>query len=143
MVESAAFDRVAAAARAAGLSGPVEIAPAVEAGSAWAVTQVDNTWPVAVDPAGGEVTARSDFADWPLLAKLSGLGIQAHMGLLFGLVNQILLAALALRASSSGATAYGGSADPPTPTAAPSLAPRQPAAASVVCRSVSCSSAYR
>ncbi|MFI6270039.1 PepSY-associated TM helix domain-containing protein [Micromonospora zamorensis] len=43
-----------------------------------------------------EVTARSDFADWPLLAKLSGLGTQAHMGLIFGLVNQILLAALAL-----------------------------------------------
>ncbi|MEV7350864.1 PepSY domain-containing protein [Micromonospora chalcea] len=101
VVESAAFDRVAAAARAASLSGPVEIAPAAEPGSAWTVTQVDNTWPVAkdriaVDPAGGEVTARSDFADWPLLAQLSGLGIQAHMGILFGPINQILLAALAL-----------------------------------------------
>ncbi|WFE55240.1 PepSY domain-containing protein [Micromonospora sp. WMMD1155] len=101
VVESAAFDRVAAAARTAGLAGPVEIAPAVEPGSAWTVTQVDNTWPVAkdrvaVDPSGGQVTARSDFADWPLLAKLSGLGIQAHMGILFGPVNQILLAALAL-----------------------------------------------
>ncbi|MEU7961138.1 MULTISPECIES: PepSY-associated TM helix domain-containing protein [Micromonospora] len=101
VVESAAFDRVVAAARTAGLDGPVEIAPAAEAGSAWTVTQVDNTWPVAkdrvaVDPAGGQVTARSDFADWPLLAKLSGLGIQAHMGILFGPVNQILLAALAL-----------------------------------------------
>ncbi|WP_238432720.1 PepSY-associated TM helix domain-containing protein [Micromonospora tarensis] len=101
MVESAAFDRVSTAARAAGLSGPVEIAPATEPGSAWTVTQVDNTWPVAkdrvaVDPTGGQVTARSDFADWPVLAKLSGLGIQAHMGILFGPVNQILLAALAL-----------------------------------------------
>ncbi|MEU7919531.1 PepSY-associated TM helix domain-containing protein [Micromonospora zamorensis] len=100
-VESAAFDRVLTVARDAGLSGPVEIVPAQEQGLAWTVTQIDNTWPVAkdriaVDPAASTVTARSDFADWPLLAKLSGLGTQAHMGLLFGLVNQILLAALAL-----------------------------------------------
>ncbi|GGO13609.1 PepSY-associated TM helix domain-containing protein [Micromonospora parathelypteridis] len=101
LVESAAFDRVLTVARDAGLSGPVEIAPATAPGSAWTVTQTDNTWPVAkdrvaVDPATDTITDRSDFADWPLLAKLSGLGIQAHMGLLFGLANQILLAALAL-----------------------------------------------
>ncbi|MEU4338007.1 PepSY domain-containing protein [Micromonospora lupini] len=100
-VESAAFDRVLTVARDAGLAGPVEITPAPAPGTAWTVTQTDNTWPVhkdriAVDPATSTVTARSDFADWPLLAQLSGLGIQAHMGLLFGLVNQILLAALTL-----------------------------------------------
>ncbi|MEU7842735.1 PepSY domain-containing protein [Micromonospora sp. NPDC049114] len=101
LVVSATFDQVSTAARAAGLSGPVEIAPAAEPGSAWTVTQVDNTWSVAkdrvaVDPATGTITARSDFADWPLLAQLSALGIQAHMGILFGPINQILLAALAL-----------------------------------------------
>ncbi|MGI5240074.1 PepSY domain-containing protein [Dactylosporangium sp. CA-139066] len=37
-----------------------------------------------------------DYADWPVLAKLSALGVQAHMGYLFGLANQLLLAALAL-----------------------------------------------
>nr|BFE74031.1 hypothetical protein GCM10020092_073320 [Actinoplanes digitatis] len=37
-----------------------------------------------------------DFADWPLLAKLTSWGVQAHMGILFGLVNQLLLAALAI-----------------------------------------------
>ncbi|MFC8851293.1 MULTISPECIES: PepSY-associated TM helix domain-containing protein [unclassified Micromonospora] len=52
---------------------PVRIAPAEEPGSAWTVAQTDNTWPVArdriaVDPVAGTVTARSDFADWPLLA---------------------------------------------------------------------------
>lgn len=101
VVDPAAFDRVLAAARTAGLSGPVEMTPAAEPDTAWTVTQIDNTWPVAkdrvaVDPTGGTITARSDFADWPLLAKLSGLGTQAHMGVLFGPVNQILLAALAL-----------------------------------------------
>ncbi|MEU7923739.1 PepSY domain-containing protein [Micromonospora sp. NPDC049801] len=100
VVDPAAFDRVLTAARTADLSGPVEMTPA-EAGTAWTVTQIDNTWPVAkdrvaVDPTSAMITARSDFADWPLLAKLSGLGTQAHMGVLFGPVNQILLAALAL-----------------------------------------------
>ncbi|MCC8242997.1 PepSY domain-containing protein [Saccharothrix sp. NEAU-S10] len=50
---------------------------------------------VAVDPGNATVTARADFADRPVLAKLSTLGIQAHMGVLFGLVNQIALALLA------------------------------------------------
>lgn len=42
------------------------------------------------------MVARSDFADWPSLSQLSKLGVQAHMGVLFGVANQILLAALAL-----------------------------------------------
>jgi uncharacterized iron-regulated membrane protein len=42
------------------------------------------------------VVDRSDFADWPVLAQLSKLGVRFHMGYLFGIVNQILLAALAV-----------------------------------------------
>ncbi|WP_309246058.1 PepSY domain-containing protein [Verrucosispora sioxanthis] len=96
----ATFDQVLAVARDAGLSGPVEISPGTP-GTAWAVAQTDNTWPVrldqvAVDPGTNTVTARNDYADWSLLAKLSALGVQAHMGLLFGVLNQILLAALAV-----------------------------------------------
>ena len=88
-------------ARAAGLSGPLEIAVPAEPGSAWSATQTDNVWPVhkdavAIDVAGKQVTARSDWADYPLLAKLSKLGVQAHMGVLFGLVNELLLVALAI-----------------------------------------------
>jgi uncharacterized iron-regulated membrane protein len=94
-------DRVVGAARAAGLDGPVEVTPPADVSSAWTVAQTDETWPVrqdrvAVDPVAGTVLDRSDFADWPLLAQLSDLGISAHMGLLFGPVNQVLLAALAL-----------------------------------------------
>ncbi|MFC4148695.1 PepSY-associated TM helix domain-containing protein [Micromonospora mangrovi] len=100
-VDPADTDRVLALARGAGLDGPVEITAPAEAGTAWSVVQVDNYWPVrkdavAVDPATGAITARNDFESWPMLAQVSGLGIQAHMGLLFGPVNQILLAALAL-----------------------------------------------
>ncbi|MBM7774323.1 putative iron-regulated membrane protein [Actinokineospora baliensis] len=98
-VDVATFDRVLATARSAGLAGPVEISVG-EPGSAWTTAQVDNTWPVrldkvAIDPATASVTARANFADRPLLAKLSSLGIQAHMGRLFGIVNQIALFLLA------------------------------------------------
>jgi uncharacterized iron-regulated membrane protein len=99
--DPAAADSVLATARAAGLTGPVELSLPAEPGSAWSVAGVDNVWPVgldrvAVDPATSTVVARSDFADWPVLSQLSKLGVQAHMGVLFGVVNQILLAALAI-----------------------------------------------
>jgi uncharacterized iron-regulated membrane protein len=98
-VELSDVDTVLAAARAEGLGGPVEITPA--AGEAWTVAQVDNVWPVhydsvAVDPSAGTVTDHVRWADQPLLAQLSKLGVQAHMSILFGLVNQIVLALTAI-----------------------------------------------
>ncbi|MFI2458033.1 PepSY domain-containing protein [Streptomyces sp. NPDC019539] len=51
---------------------------------------------VAVDPHSGEITSRVDWADHPVLAKLSTLGVRAHMGTLFGPANQIVLAVIAL-----------------------------------------------
>lgn len=100
-VDVADVDRVTAVAREAGLTGLIEVSPPAGPGAAWVVAQNDPRWPVgwdrvAVDPATGAVVARSDFADWPLLAQLSKLGVAFHMGNLFGLVNQLLLAALAL-----------------------------------------------
>jgi uncharacterized iron-regulated membrane protein len=92
-------DTVLAAARQSGLAGPVEITPS--AGEAWTVAQTDNAWPVrydvvAVDPGTGTVTDHVRWADQPLLAQLAKLGVQAHMGILFGLVNQIVLAPTAI-----------------------------------------------
>jgi uncharacterized iron-regulated membrane protein len=99
-VDLATVDQTVATARAGGMSGPIEVT-VPEASGAWTVTQTDNVWPihldrVAIDPSGHTVTARSNFAEWPLLAQLSKLGVQAHMGYLFGIVNQLLLAALAV-----------------------------------------------
>lgn len=100
-IDIARVDAVLATAREAGLSGPVAITPAATADTAWTVTQIDNTWPlqrdqIAVDPHTLQVTDYVRWADQPWLVKVSAIGIQAHMGALFGLVNQIVLAALAL-----------------------------------------------
>jgi uncharacterized iron-regulated membrane protein len=99
--DPAAIDDVLRAAQADGVGGPVEIAVPSDGETAWTVTQNRNHWPVgrdsvAVDAQSGTVVDRVDFADWPLLAKLTRWGINAHMGTLFGWVNQLLLAALAV-----------------------------------------------
>jgi uncharacterized iron-regulated membrane protein len=99
-VDPATIDTVLAGARNAGIDGPVQIAPPADNASAWTVTQTDKVWPVRFDSVAvdtnGVITDRVDFADWPLLAKLTTWGIQAHMGLLFGMFNQIVLALLAI-----------------------------------------------
>jgi uncharacterized iron-regulated membrane protein len=64
------------------------------------VQQIQRSWPekqdtMAVDPGTGRITDTLRFDDYPLAAKLSRWGIDAHMGLLFGVANQIVLAALA------------------------------------------------
>ncbi|MEU5952352.1 PepSY-associated TM helix domain-containing protein [Streptomyces sp. NPDC047525] len=99
--DGAGLDAVLKAARAEGLSNPVEVVPPADASSAYVVRQIQRSWPekqdsVAVDPATGEVTEVLRFADYPVLAKLTRWGIDAHTGTLFGLVNQIALAVLAL-----------------------------------------------
>ncbi|MET7608409.1 PepSY-associated TM helix domain-containing protein [Streptomyces avermitilis] len=95
------LDKILAAARAKGLGDPVEIVPPADASSTYVVKQIQRSWPekqdsVAVAPETGEVTDTLRFADYPLLAKLTRWGIDAHTGVLFGLVNQIALMALAL-----------------------------------------------
>ncbi|MFS0705656.1 PepSY-associated TM helix domain-containing protein [Cellulomonas sp. 179-A 9B4 NHS] len=94
-------DGVLATARAEGLREPVRLTPPAEAGQAWAAAESGEGWPsradsVAVDGADGSVVDRVDFADQSVPAKLAHWGIQAHMGSLFGLANQLLLAGLAL-----------------------------------------------
>lgn len=97
----ATADLVLASARAAGVSDPVAITPAGSSATAWVVQQTRRSWPekqdsVAVAPATGAVVDQLRFADWPLAAKLARWGIDSHMGLLFGVANQVILAVLAL-----------------------------------------------
>ncbi|QDQ09850.1 PepSY-associated TM helix domain-containing protein [Streptomyces spectabilis] len=95
------LNAVLKAARAEGLTNPVEIVPPADDSSAYVVKQIQRSWPekqdsVAVDPKSGAVTDVLRFDDFPVLAKLTRWGIDAHSGTLFGLANQIVLAALAL-----------------------------------------------
>lgn len=90
-------DTVLMAAEQAGLRGPMWMYPPSEAGQAWKVAERKRDWPtrydeIAVDAETGTVTDRVNFAQWPLLAKLTEWTIEAHMGLLFGIANQIVLA---------------------------------------------------
>ncbi|MFC7744481.1 PepSY domain-containing protein [Nocardiopsis composta] len=96
-------DEALAAARTAGLDGPVEIGIPDGDGAPYTVAETQRAWPVqqdqvAVDAGDGRVVEELRFADFPLMAKLTNWGIAAHMGLLFGLPNQLLLAAVAAAA---------------------------------------------
>jgi uncharacterized iron-regulated membrane protein len=94
-------DSVLRSATSAGLSGPMWMYPPAEHGEAWRISENKRDWPtrydaISVNPATGAVTDRVDFADWPFLAKLTNWAIDAHMGVLFGLPNQILLVLIAV-----------------------------------------------
>ena len=96
-----ALPRVLDAARSAGLDGPVKVTPPADASTAWTVAQIDDRWPVrrdqvAVHPATAQITDQIAWSDQPALAKLSSLGVLAHMAILFGPINQIVLAGAAI-----------------------------------------------
>ncbi|WP_039057024.1 PepSY-associated TM helix domain-containing protein [Enterobacter sp. Bisph1] len=93
------FDETLRSARQAGIAATkVEIRPPRSTDKAWTVTEIDRRWPtrvdaVAIDGNSMTVTNRTRFADFPLMAKLTRWGVDFHMGILFGLVNQLLLIA--------------------------------------------------
>lgn len=95
------FDLALSAARAAGIDAALlQIEPPLSADRAWRVAEIDRRWPTQVDqvalhPQTMAVTDRTDFTTFPLAAKLTRWGIDLHMGVLFGLPNQLALAAVA------------------------------------------------
>ena len=101
-LHAAQFDGVLAAARASGIdAAKLEIRPSHQADRAWIVGEIDHRWPtqvdsVAVDPHSWRITDKVEFAQFGLLAKLTRWGVDAHMGILFGVVNQLVLALFGL-----------------------------------------------
>ncbi|MFJ6426222.1 PepSY-associated TM helix domain-containing protein [Streptomyces hydrogenans] len=94
-------DRAVAAARAAGLDSAWLAVTLPAEGSGYVVKETDKQFPVeldsvALDPADGTVLDRLRFAEYPLLAQLTRIGIDAHTGVFLGLANQLALALLAL-----------------------------------------------
>ncbi|MBB5393345.1 MULTISPECIES: PepSY domain-containing protein [unclassified Herbaspirillum] len=100
--DPARFDLVRSIARQGGIdAGEIEIRPPRARNQAWMVREVDRSWPtqvdtVAVDPERMAITSRADFETFPLVAKLIRWGVDAHMGILFGVWNQILMAAFGI-----------------------------------------------
>ncbi|MCX5378699.1 PepSY domain-containing protein [Streptomyces sp. NBC_00091] len=99
-VTDVGIDKAVAAARAAGVTESLRVTLPAK-GKGYVVKETDKTLPVhldsvAVDPADGRVMDELRFADYPLLAQLTRFGIDLHMGLTFGIANQIALAALAV-----------------------------------------------
>lgn len=97
----AQLDAIVAAAKAGGIDSTMLEVKLPKPGSAWVVREYDRSWPtqvdtVAINPETMEVTSRADFATFPISAKLVQWGIAAHMGVLFGIVNQLALAVVGL-----------------------------------------------
>ena len=99
--DTQSYDSILATARREGLGADrIEIRAPRGNDTAWTVAEIDRRWPsqvdrIAVDSATGAPVARSRFADWPLAAKLTRWGIDGHMGVLFGWLNQLVLAVFA------------------------------------------------
>lgn len=101
-IDLSRLDAVLAVARQTGIdAAKVEIRPPRDVQQAWTVTEVDRRWPTQVDAVaidGGQlaVVDKARFADFPLMAKLTRWGVDFHMGVLFGLPNQLALIAFGL-----------------------------------------------
>lgn len=93
----ALFDNVLTAARGANIeAAKVEIRPATKPEKAWVVAEIDRSWPTQVDavsinPQTLAVVDHVEFSQYSIPAKLTRWGIDAHMGVLFGLANQLIL----------------------------------------------------
>ncbi len=96
------FDTVLAAARGADLdAAEVRIHVPATSDEAWTVEESKQTWPVAmdavaVDARDARVVSEVRWADYPLMAKAAKLGVNTHMGVLFGVANQVVLVLAAL-----------------------------------------------
>lgn len=97
VIKTASFDSVTLAAREAGIeAAKIEIRPSYDPNKAWTVSEIDRSWPtrvdaVSVDAKNSRIVDHVYFSNFPLLAKLTRWGVDAHMGVLFGVWNQLIL----------------------------------------------------
>ena len=116
------FEHMLHMARGAGLDADkLEIVASHSPDQAWTINEIDRSWPtqvdaVAIDAASFRVVDQVHFADFPLAAKLTRWGIDAHMGVLFGLANQVLLLIVALGLASLVVWGYVLAYQKPCPT---------------------------
>ncbi|GAB5905560.1 PepSY-associated TM helix domain-containing protein [Mycobacteroides chelonae] len=97
----AGIDKVLQTVHEAGLRGPLWMTPPPEPNTAWLVAERKRDLPtqldtITVNPSNGQITGRSNFSDWSLLQKSTEWAIDGHMGILFGIPNQILVALIVI-----------------------------------------------
>lgn len=91
------FDQIMQIARKQGLSSDyLQIKPSYSPDKAWTIEEMRHKWPVqidalAVDMQQQKVVDAIHFKDFPLSAKLTRWGVDAHIGVLFGWLNQFVL----------------------------------------------------
>ncbi|MCH9730858.1 MAG: PepSY domain-containing protein [Actinomycetia bacterium] len=96
------YDAIINAAAGAGVHLPLEVTLPNEAGEGIGVIEIEKPYRLttnaaAIDPTDLSVTGEIDYwRDYSVVAKLADWGIRAHMGFLFGLLNQLLLLAVAV-----------------------------------------------
>ncbi|WP_129661614.1 PepSY-associated TM helix domain-containing protein [Rothia uropygialis] len=107
------YDAIMRASRRLGIgSDQVEIVPAASMDKAWTVQEIDRHYPthvdsVTIDPMTYERVDSVSFKnDYSLPAKLARWGIDIHMGLWFGLLNQLVLFVVAIGIAAMVVTGY-------------------------------------
>ena len=91
------FDHILAIAYQNGLSAQaLQIKPSYRTDRAWSIEEMNHRWPIqidalAVDMKNYSIVDHLRFNDFPLSAKLTRWGVDLHIGILFGLVNQLIL----------------------------------------------------
>ena len=90
----AALDRLVPAVEALRLANPVLIMPPMPPSKQWSAKSDSQNRPlrtvVTLEPSTGAVTQRENFRQRPWLDRVIGIGVAAHEGQLFGILNQLL-----------------------------------------------------
>ena len=111
-ISSGDFDTALAIARQHGIdASQIQIKPPSDANQAWTVSEIQRRWPtqadsIAIDMQQHQVLDQLYFQDYPLIAKLTRWGVDAHIVLLFGWMNQLILIIYALALCSMIIYAY-------------------------------------
>ncbi|WDZ49934.1 PepSY-associated TM helix domain-containing protein [Acinetobacter vivianii] len=102
LIKAENFDQVLQLARQNGIrSAELQIKPPTTINTAWTVSEIRRRWPteadsIAIDLRNNKVIDHLQFKDFPIAAKLTRWGVDAHIGILFGWVNQLILMIYAL-----------------------------------------------
>jgi uncharacterized iron-regulated membrane protein len=97
LIKAEDFDQALQIARQHGIhSSQLQIKPPTTIDTAWTVSEIRRRWPteadsISIDLQSNKVIDHLKFDDFPVAAKLTRWGVDAHIGVLFGWVNQLLL----------------------------------------------------